>query len=117
MYKGNRREEVGCSGTKNICIEPAKHRNYRQVLNLRSRYRRKTKNRLPPKNYRRIALLPNNYRRIALPPKKYRHILAYRFRQSRYRQNWKTAYRQKVTAVWQYRPACVRLKHRYRPPP
>ena len=30
-----------------------------------SRYRRKMKNRLPPKNYRRIAL----------PPKKYRHIL------------------------------------------
>ena len=34
------------------------------------------KNRLPPKNCRRIAL----------PPKKYRNILVYRFRQSRYRQ-------------------------------
>ena len=34
-------------------------------MNLRSRYRRKTKNRLPPKHYRRIAL----------PPKKCRHIL------------------------------------------
>ena len=40
-----------------------------------SRYRRKMKNRLPPKSYRRIAL----------PPKKYRHIFVYRFRLSRYR--------------------------------
>ena len=28
--------------------------------------------------------------------------------------NEKTANRLKVTAVWQYRPACVRLKSRYR---
>ena len=41
-----------------------------------SRDRRKMRNRLPPKNYRRIAL----------PPQKYRHILVYRFRQSHYRQ-------------------------------
>ena len=39
-----------CSGAKNICISLTRHRNYRQVLNLRSRYRRKTKNRLPQKN-------------------------------------------------------------------
>ena len=38
-----------CSGAKTICIALARHRNYRQVLYLRSRCRRKTKNRLPPK--------------------------------------------------------------------
>ena len=32
-----------CSGAKNICIALARHRNYRQVFKLRSRYRRKTK--------------------------------------------------------------------------
>ena len=68
-----------CSGAKNICIQLARHHNYGQVLNLRSRYRRKTKNRLPPKNYRRTAL----------PPKKYRHMLVYRFCQSRYRRKMK----------------------------
>ena len=31
--------------------------------------------------------------------------------------NKKTANRLKITAVWQYRPACVRLKNRYRRPP
>ena len=111
-------------------------------MTLGSRYRRKTKHRLPSKKYGRIAL----------PPKKYRNILVYRFRQSRYRRklknrlppkfyavlhhrlentaifwftasakivtkNEKTANLLKITAVWQYRPACVRLKHRYRPPP
>ena len=65
-----------CSGVKTICIW---HHNYRQVFNFLSRYGRKTKNRLPPKNYRRIAL----------PPNKYRHILVYRFRQSRYRRKMK----------------------------
>ena len=145
MYKGDRWKEV-CrlfGRQKRMHIAIARHRNYRQVLNWRSRYRRKTKNRLPPKNFRRIALPPNNYRRIALPPKKY-----YRFRQSRYRRqmknrlpqknyrrkntaivwftpsakvvtakNEKPANRLKITAVWQYRPACVRLKNRYRWPP
>ena len=75
-----------CSGAKNTCIQLARHRNYRQVLNSRLRYRRKTKNRVPPKHYRRIAFPPNNYRRIVLPPKRFRHILVYRFRQSRCRQ-------------------------------
>ena len=106
-----------CSGAKTICIQVqlARLRNYCQLLNLRSRYRRKTKNRLPPENYRRIALPPKNtaicwftasatmslppknekppidknYRRIVLPPKKYRHILVYRFRQSRYHRKMK----------------------------
>ena len=31
--------------------------------------------------------------------------------------NEKTANRLKITALWQYRPACVRLKKRYRRPP
>ena len=31
--------------------------------------------------------------------------------------NAKTDNRLKITAVWQYRPACVRLKNRYRLPP
>ena len=52
MYKGNRRKEV-CRlfGRQK---HKARYRNYRQVLNLRLRCRRKTKNRLPQKNYRRI---------------------------------------------------------------
>ena len=53
-----------------------RHRSYRHVLNLRLRCRRKTKNRLPSKHCRRIAL----------PPKTYRHIWCYRLRRSRYRQ-------------------------------
>ena len=77
-----------CSGAKNIFIQLARHRNYRQILNLRSRYRRKTNKCLPPKNYRRTAFRPKKYRhifilplppkhhhRIALPPKKHLHIL------------------------------------------
>ena len=147
MYKGNRRKEV-CrlfGRQKHVnTVTVARHRNQRQVFTLRSRYRGKTKNRLPPKNYRRIALPPKkyrhilvhrfrqsryrrkmnnrlppkNYRRTALPPKKYRHTWFYRFRQSRYRQ--KRENRQppkKITAVWQYRPSCVRLKNRCRRPP
>ena len=74
----------------------ARHRNYRLVLGLRSRYRQKTNNRLPPKNYRRMTLPPKMYRHIlvlppppkSLPPKN----------------------EKPPTAVWHYRPACVRLK-------
>ena len=44
----------------------ARHRNYRLVLSLRSRYRQKTKNRLPPKNYRHILVLPPPTK--SLPP-------------------------------------------------
>ena len=53
---------------------------YRHILVIPpNRYRRKTKNRLTPKHYRRIAL----------PTKKYRHISVCRFRQSRYRRKMK----------------------------
>ena len=66
MRKGNRREKVcRCSGAKNICIALAEHRNYCQASILRSRYRRKMKNRLPLKNYRRMAIPPR-----LCPPKK-----------------------------------------------
>ena len=92
MYKVNRRNEVcrlfGCQK------HTARHRNYRQVLNFRLRCRRKTKNRLPPKNYRRIALPPKEYRHILVlpPPPK-----------SLPQKNEKTAYRRKITAVLHYR--------------
>ena len=66
---------------KEVCRSFARHRNYRLVLSLRSRYRQKTKNRLPPKIYRR--------RSMALPQKNYRHTLVYRLRQNRYRQKTK----------------------------
>ena len=64
-----------CSGAKSYAYTRylARHRNYRQVLNLRSRHRRKTKNRLPPKNYRRIALPPKavSYTHLTLPTTPY----------------------------------------------
>ena len=68
----------------------AGHRNCRLVLSLRSRYRQKMKNRLPP------------YFGFTASAKV---VTA---------QKQKTAYRRKITAVWHYRPACVRLKKRYR---
>ena len=51
-----------------------------------SPYRRKMKNRLPP----------TNYRGIALPPKKHRHNLVYRFRP---KNTAKSRYRQKVPTL------------------
>ena len=72
---------------------------------------------LPPKNLKKRRLPPKQYRRIALPPKKYRHFLLYRFRQNRHRQKRETRHPPKITTVWQHRPACVRLKNRYRRPP
>ena len=50
----------------------------------RIRYRQKTRNRLPPKSYRHVAL----------PPKKYRHSLSYCIRQIRHQ----LSYRQKSNA-------------------
>ena len=72
-----------------------------------SRYRQRMKNRLPPKNYRRIALPWKNTAIFWLTASA-KVVTA---------ENEKTAYRLKITAVWQYRPACVRLKKRYRWPP
>ena len=123
-----------CSGAKNICISLARRRNDRHVLNLRSRYRRETKYRLPPKNYRSIAKPPNKYRHIlvlplppkSLPPTKKKAPTSknlppyFGFNASAKVVtdiNEKTANRLKITTVWQYRPACIRLKNRYRRPP
>ena len=132
-----------CLGAKNICMYLARHRNYRQVLKLRSRYRRKTKNRLPPKKCRRIALRPKKYGHILvlpLPPKslpprnekpptakslppfcisveKIRPFVGFTASAKVVTaKNEKTRDCLKITAVWQYRPACVRLKSRYRRP-
>ena len=60
-----------------------------------SRYRQKTKNRLPPKHHRRMALPPKNYHHtwVLLPPPKSLPL-----------KKRKTAYRQTITAVWHYRP-------------
>ena len=58
-------KEVCCSFGRRKHV--ARHRNYRLVLSLRSRYRRKTKKRLPPKNYRHILVLPPPPK--SLPPK------------------------------------------------
>ena len=77
-----------CSGAKNICLQLARHHNYRQVLNLRSRYRRKTKNRLPPKIT--AAKTPQYFGFTASA----KVVTA---------EKWKTAYRQKFAAVLHYR--------------
>ena len=68
-------------GAKHICIVLARHRHYRQGLTLRSRYHRKTKNRLPQKitavlHYGQTTTAVLHYRRkipsyfgLQLPPK------------------------------------------------
>ena len=60
------------------------------------------KNRLPPKNYRRMAL----------PPKKIPPYFGFTASAKIVTaKNEKTANRLQITAVWQYRPARVRLKN------
>ena len=79
----------------------ARHRNYRLVLSLRSRYRQKT-NSLPPKNYRRMAL-PAEF----LPP-------SFGFTASDKvvtAKKGKTAYRRNVTAIVWF---CRLRQSRYR---
>ena len=93
MYKGNRRIEVCLLFGRQKHMHTARHRNYRHVLNLRSRYCWKTKKRLPPINYSRIALPPKR-----IPP-------YFGFAASAEvvtAEKWKTAYRQKITAVVYY---------------
>ena len=66
---------------------------------------KKNKNRLPPKNYRYIALPLNNYRHLLVlpfPPK------------SLPSKKGKSVYRRKITAISYYRSLCVRLIKRYR---
>ena len=98
MYEGNRRkEDCRLFGRQNNI---AWHRNYRHVLNLRRRCRRrKTAFRLNittllhyrRNKYRNILQLPPLSK--SLPPK-----------------HDETSYRENVTAIWQYRPGRVRLK-------
>ena len=102
----------------------ARHRNYRLVLSLRSRYRQKTNNRLPPKNYRHNLVLAHPPK--SLPPKNEKppnaeKLPPYGTTAENLPQYFgftasakvftakkdKTAYRRKVTA-------CVRPKKRYR---
>ena len=97
----------------------ARHRNYRLVLSLRSRYRQK-------KNvYRPKITAVWHYRRIITAIFWFYHL-----RQSLYRQKTKTAYRQNITAVWHYRrkvtvifwfyrlrQSCYRQKTKNRLPP
>ena len=103
-----------------------RYRSYRLVLSLRSHYRQKTNNLLPPRNYRRMALPPKMYCHIlvlppppkSLPPKNEKPPTAeklppyFGFTASAKvatAKKRKTTYRRKITAVWHYRPACVRL--------
>ena len=80
MYKVNRRKRVYRSFGRRKHV--ARHRNYRVVLSLRSRYRQKTKNRLHRRKITAIfgfyRLRQSRYRQKTknrLPLKKYRHIL------------------------------------------
>ena len=109
----------------------ARHRSYRLVLGLRSRYGQKTKNRSPSKNYRYNLVLPPPPK--SLPPKNEKPSTAeelppygiaaeilppyFAFTASANvvtAKKRKNAYCRKFYAVWHYRPACVRLKKRYR---
>ena len=98
----------------------ARHRNYRLVLSLRSRYRQKAKNRLPPKIYRHVLVLPPPPK--SLPPKNEKpptakklppygitaeqlppHFGSTASAKVVTADNRKSAYRRKMTAVWHYR--------------
>ena len=87
IYKVDRRKRGLLSFGRRKHV--ARHRNYRLVLSLRSRYRRKTKKRLPPKNYRHILVLPPPPK--SLPPKHEKPPTA------------ETLPPYGITAVWHYR--------------
>ena len=103
----------------------ARHRNYRLGLSLRSRYRQKSayREKLPPYGITTEKLpLKNGKPPTAekLPPygiTAEKRPLYFGFTASAKvvtAKKRKTAYRREITAVWRYRPACVRLTKRYR---